>query len=580
MLAGLAPRVLLPDAYVVGVRVYTQFQGFCCQFLRDARGSMTIFGLTLVFLTALLGGLAVDVMRFESRRSQVQATLDVCVLNAASLRQTVSQSTLFNDCIRKSGLTGLTTSLNATSGTSSRQVSASASETLKPFFLGMLGIDRLKLNATATAQERASNTEVSLVLDVSGSMGGSRISALKVAAKDFVKTLLGSDDRNRISIGIVPYNGRVNLGPDLAAKFNMANVPFRFSVPEVSEARCIDLPDSAMNGATAISRTDPFRATIFADHFAPTQRDNIFVPWTDPDRAIPIAGQVPCLNVAGNQVRLPDFSAGPTSAAPVTSAQRIAALNARIDGLSASGSTSIHLGLRWGLALLDPAMQTVFSEFALAGRMPSAFANRPLQFDDADSMKIVILMTDGENTSTYEMRPEYQDGLSPIWRGNDGNYSIMHTSATGSSTFFVPHLGTSRTTAWRNATNTGAAAVQISWQEVWQRWRVEYVAWQFYARALATNLTAQRTIFTNTLSSFRTVTYASTMDSQLQVLCRAARDRNVVVYSIAFEAPLAGQTQLRQCASTESRYYEANRTNLSQVFGSIAGNISKLRLTQ
>lgn len=578
MLAGLAPRVLQPDAYVVGIRVYTQFQRLWCQFVRDARGTMTIFGLTLVFLTALLGGLAVDVMRFESRRSQVQAGLDVCVLNAASLRQTVNQSTLFNDCIRKSGLTGLTTSLKTTSGTSSRQVSASASETLKPFFLGMLGIDRLKLNATATAQERASNTEVSLVLDVSGSMYGSRISALKVAAKDFVNTLLSRDDRSRVSIGIVPYSGTVNLGPDLAAKFNMANVPVRFSVPEVNQSRCIDLPDSAIT--TSISRTDPFRATIFADHFAPTQRDNIFVPWTDADRAVPIAGQVPCLNVAGNQVRLPDFSTGSTSAAPITPAQRIAALNARIDGLSASGSTSIHLGLRWGLALLDPAMQSVFSEFALAGRMPSAFANRPLRFDDADTMKIVILMTDGENTSTYQMRPEYQDGLSPIWRGNDGNYSVMHTSARGRSTFFVPHLGTSRTTAWRNATNTGAPAVQISWQEVWQRWRVEYVAWQFYARALATNRTAQRTIFNNMLNSFRTITSASTMDSQLQVLCRAARDRNVVVYSIAFEAPSAGQTQLRQCASTESRYYEANRTNLSQVFGSIAGNISKLRLTQ
>ena len=41
-----------------------------------------------------------------------------------------------------------------------------------------------------------------------------------------------------------------------------------------------------------------------------------------------------------------------------------------------------------------------------------------------------------------------------------------------------------------------------------------------------------------------------------------------------------GQTELRNCATTLSRYYVATPTTISQVFSSIAGNITKLRLTQ
>ena len=49
---------------------------------------------------------------------------------------------------------------------------------------------------------------------------------------------------------------------------------------------------------------------------------------------------------------------------------------------------------------------------------------------------------------------------------------------------------------------------------------------------------------------------------------------------MAFEATTTGQAQLRSCATTTSRYYVASTTTISQVFASIAGNISKLKLTQ
>lgn len=542
---------------------------------------MTVLALTFLSLAALLGGLAVDAMRFESRRTQVQAALDVCVLNAASLQQSLDERTLFNDCVRKSGLGDTLTSINVVRGTASKTVSASAEENVDTLFLAALGIDRLRVNARSAAMEGVTNLEVSLVLDVSGSMIGSRLAALKVAAKDFVSTLMRNDTKRRVSINLIPYNAQVNLGPELAAKFALTNTPPNLpGGPNVANSRCVDLPDQLYGGSTAVSRTAPFRTTLFADHVSGTNLVSDFVGWTDGNLALPGPQYATCLNVPANQVRLADFSAYAGAAVPDTPERRIRELQGRIDGLWASGQTAINTAMRWGLAFLDPAARPIFAEFAAAGRMPREFAARPYAFDDRDVMKIIVVMSDGENTPVTMMRPEFQDGLSPIWRGNDGNYSIGHTGLPASRRFFVPHNNTFRATPWRNARNTGAAAVQLSWVEVWLRWRVDYVAWQFYARALGATVGQRNDIFWTVRNSFRTATNPRGMDDQLQAVCNDARNRNVVVYTVAFEAPAVGQAQLQRCATTPSRYYAADRMTISQVFAAIAGNITKLRLTQ
>ena len=61
-------------------------------------------------------------------------------------------------------------------------------------------------------------------------------------------------------------------------------------------------------------------------------------------------------------------------------------------------------------------------------------------------------------------------------------------------------------------------------------------------------------------ASFYTRTNVATMDQQLQDVCNTARQRSVVVYTIAFSAPTNGQTQSRNCATTVSRYYSATAT--------------------
>lgn len=63
------------------------------RFRRDEDGSIILFSLFLFVLMILIGGMAVDLMRFETRRVHMQNTLDSAMLAAADLTQTLDPRT-------------------------------------------------------------------------------------------------------------------------------------------------------------------------------------------------------------------------------------------------------------------------------------------------------------------------------------------------------------------------------------------------------------------------------------------------------------------------------------------------------
>jgi hypothetical protein len=134
-------------------------------------------------------------------------------------------------------------------------------------------------------------------------------------------------------------------------------------------------------------------------------------------------------------------------------------------------------------------------------------------------------------------------------------------------------LGTWQAAAWKNSSNSGAAAVQQTWPQVWANMRLSYVAYQYYARAGMNTYAAQ-------MNLFRTQTPTGTMDSQLQQICGLAKAEGVIVYGIAFEAPAVGQTQIANCSTSSAHYFNAAGLQIKTAFRAIASNISQLRLTQ
>jgi hypothetical protein len=78
--------------------------------------------------------------------------------------------------------------------------------------------------------------------------------------------------------------------------------------------------------------------------------------------------------------------------------------------------------------------------------------------------------------------------------------------------------------------------------------------------------------------------HRDTQIAQFNALCNIAKQNGVVTFTIAFNAPSAAQTQMRNCAQSTSYYYEvpndANGASLNGAFASITRTIKQLRLTQ
>lgn len=89
---------------------------------------------------AMMGELAVDLMRFEQRRTEMQQTLDRSVLAAAAMSQRLTAEDVVNDHF---GLSQYLSGVETNSGLNYRSVTASASSTIQTFFMHMMGINSI-----------------------------------------------------------------------------------------------------------------------------------------------------------------------------------------------------------------------------------------------------------------------------------------------------------------------------------------------------------------------------------------------------------------------------------------------------
>lgn len=526
------------------------------RYLRDEDGGLMILALILVTLMIMMGGLAVDLMRYETARTALQNSLDRCTLMASSLKQNLDPESVVIDCMDKMQLADNLQQIEVVQGLNSRNVTSDGLVDTNPRFLPMMGITELPAIGHAAALQSITNVEIVLVLDVSGSMSGAKIANLKTAAKEFVATMLDADPEKRVSIAIVPYNAQVNLGPVLRAKYNAVHQH------GVADVNCLEIPATAYS-SLALSRALDLPMMAYADIAYATDKTDAYLAPTNTTYAKPNYGSAFCKPSTVNIVRLPS--------------QDKTTLQTQIDALAAGGNTSIMLGMKWGTALLDPSARPMFAELIAEGAMNANLQQRPFDYADKEAMKVIVVMTDGEHVAHDRITDAYKTGAAPIYKSTgDGRYSIQHVSgrpaSAGTNQFWVPHLGKWQATAY----DSGKGVVQQDWKDIWAKLKLTYVAWQFYGRAMGTNAA-----YNNAMSAM-SATFASktTMDAQLQQSCTLAKDSGVIVYGIAFEAPTNGQAQISACASSASHYFDAQGLGIQTAFRTIASNLSQLKLTQ
>lgn len=164
------------------------------RFHRDERGAIVLlFGLMLIPLIGIVG-LAIDSARAFAVRNQLQQAVDAAALAGGRVftlspaqRDTVITS-FFNQNLQSTRF-GATLSapltINANPGTGTLRVSANAN--MPVTLMKVMGFNTVPVASSAIVEKKEEmKMEATLVLDVSGSMVGTKIANLKTAVGNFL----------------------------------------------------------------------------------------------------------------------------------------------------------------------------------------------------------------------------------------------------------------------------------------------------------------------------------------------------------------------------------------------------------
>ena len=399
-------------------------------FRNDESGGILAFTLLMFMVMLVGGGMAVDFINYEYRREGVQDALDRGVLAAAALGKAANATSeeeiaaaeaaaieTVRAYVRSGGFDpdelGLVVTPDFT--LNSQLVAAISNFSVDTYFLRISGIDTLNGGAASSALVSRNQIELSLVVDISGSMAGTKIADLRDAATNFVTTMLEDDRSDYTTLSLVPFSAQVRPNDNLIAQFNLNRWQ--------TYGNCVDFDLSDYDN-TNISRT---ASLTQAQHWRPQ--------WV--------------ANVDSGDV----FWCPPARHEILPWSNSIAQLTASIDQLTATGNTAAYLGMKWGTGLLDSDAQPVLTALTQICSDPvidgngvvitpavcdvdPAFDGRPAADDDDETLKFVILMTDGANTGGYRIKnwqydqedtnPDLSQENADYWNDNIMPWSYSH----------------------------------------------------------------------------------------------------------------------------------------------------------
>lgn len=333
--------------------IYNTLGNICLclnRFARNKQGNLAVIAAFLMLPVTISVGAAVDYSRVYHRQTQLSSALDAAILAAA---KKLSSGTLNDNQVEvyvnamvsanlsKAITNGLNYQIsninnNKVDGTLSGDIASN----LPMAFMSLASLNTVSVSSSSEVSYSNHQVELTMMLDVTGSMYGSKITALKAAAKDAVKILLptGIVNNKKTRIGLVPYSYSVNAG-----KY-ADNVTSNLSYKCVTER----------GGSEAFSDASPTTFPVGAD---PRAIDQDYCP----SKAI----------------------------RPLTSNRT--KLIKDIKAYSAGGYTAGHLGIAWSYYMLSPKWNSIW---------PSKSDANP--YNNEKTLKIALLMTDGEFNTYYD----------------------------------------------------------------------------------------------------------------------------------------------------------------------------------
>jgi Flp pilus assembly protein TadG len=329
------------------------------RFRRNESGQFGIIFALGGSMLVLCVGLSVDVARMLNAKSHLATALDAAVTSTARDitrgKIEVKDAEKIIRAFLDANLDGEPLSADDVLLTKvaidpvSSEITASASANVNMMFpiMGNATVEKVNVNMGAVYSERI--VEVSMVLDVTGSMAdNNKIGDLKIAAKSAVKSFLenGSDNTR---VAITPYSWGVNAGGLKSQVRDLnGNVPADGCS---TERRGPQMFSDASPTAAKVTRANDFR-------FFDVGNGNTYTitngNWSCP--AVPVQ--------------------------PLTKDAK--ALNSMIDKLQAKGATAGQIGIQWGWYMLSPNWKSVLP-----------VKSEPAAYGVSNTEKYMIVMTDG-----------------------------------------------------------------------------------------------------------------------------------------------------------------------------------------
>lgn len=424
-------------------RLTEGFAAFAGRLRRDERGAIAVqFAFLALPLAVLVFGL-VDISRISLQRRQMQDALDAATLMAArSTATTDAQLDAVGDPAFLAEINGLNLGLTGANSTFKAGVDnhilGTATGTLTPIIANLWTSQNITVTATSDVVRASKNLEVAIVLDITGSMAGTRLSDLKTGASDLVDIVVKDVQSPFYSkVAIVPYSIGVNVG---SYADNIRGAVTNYAVSGVTKANnavvttttnhALIVGDkvsfagvagmTTLNGNTyTISSVTSNTFTINANTSSASKYTSGGVAtceWsTNPgctqfnftnanwgNRTLDLGNCVserigtdaytdvaPSTSPVGRNY---DSTNNPCPSAQITplSSDRTA-LKSAINNLAATGSTAGQIGFAWGWYMISPNFGYLW---------PNA-SQKPAAYKAKDLMKVVVLMTDGDFNTPY-----------------------------------------------------------------------------------------------------------------------------------------------------------------------------------
>lgn len=413
----------------------------------DDRGNVAIVAALAMGPICIAGLGAVDLARATTAKAELQDALDAAALGAArspamtdaDLKTAGDRYLGQNLALSDSFVLGRTDFKAGANG----NVIAMAELKVRPFIGGMLSDGEMSIVAETEVVRASVKVEIALVLDTTGSMNtGSKLTDMKKAAKDFVTKMEEASKKSvepdAVKISLVPFSNTVRVDAaayvaspwiDQAGASPINNEIFTtangtqhgnrltlFGTMKTPWGGCLEMRQAPYDVQdTAPTTGTP--ATLYTPYFAPDEPDvkttgysdkfeNDYLPDAMGNTTDWRVRQGSVTKYGGTKRGAMTTTFGPNRGCGLSKMRRLstdfAGLRSDIQALTADGNTNIPIGMSWGWNTLSP--QGPFAD--------------GVAYNTPKHKKIVVLMTDGDNTISQRDTPNNGTyaGTAYIWQ--------------------------------------------------------------------------------------------------------------------------------------------------------------------